>query len=205
MLVKFLKWLTSLLETKPAPMVGTQKTETLPVSETGRTDVFKLSERHIYRYWNGEKEVTADPIELYKDVMSVWPDIDRELTLCTFVGPNGGFNDSFKAHSALLDRIRSVFKIKILHEGGLTNDELVLLVDHFLKYTMEVKKNWRLSPTIPQAILRALSSPSAENPPTTNTSDSGATGNVSPTDVPEKSSTESKSPSETSPPDSLTT
>lgn len=207
MLASLLRYLLSLVEgKKPAPTTETPTTtDKLPAVEESRMDLFRPSERLIYRYWNGEEEVSADPIELYKSVMEVWPDIDRELKLCTHVSSLGGFNDSFSAHGKMVDRIRKIFKIKPLGEGGLTDDELVGLIDHFLLYTMSVKKNSRLFPTVPMAILRALQSSSDENPPTTNSSDSGETATESSTDAPVPSNTESRSLSDHLPQDSITT
>ncbi len=150
-------------------------------------DTYKPSERVIYTYWNGQNNVTEDPIIVYRRLMDVGPELSVDMKVSTSIHKDAGI-----AYVAMVKKIRGIFDLKPMSEGGLTEAETVQLLDHFLTFCGMVKKN--SSPTPTNATATSPSSPSSwvGNPPTANTSASGSTANEPTTDAPPKSAPESK-------------
>lgn len=139
-------------------------------------DVYRPKERMIYSFWNGEKIVTADPLVLYKRVMDCGPELAIDMKVS-----KSASKDATKAHGKAIDKIRNIFKIKEIEQGGLTELEGMDLLDHFLTYCDVVKKN---SSILPMQSTSTVDSPttSQENPPTSNSSVSGSIANDPSTD-----------------------
>lgn len=191
-----LNWFKSFFETKR--LVPTEMS----------FDVYKPYERKIYTYWDGEKDVKADPLLIYKDISSKWASISVDISVA-----RSPMKDNVKAHNNLVMVLRNIFEIKSFEEGGLTEQELFDLFDHFLIYSEVIKKNSNrratpqvaTSPNTPSPTAATSSDSSSANQPTKNPSDSSSTASVSDTNKPIPSSSEQESPSESSTQDSTTT
>ena len=171
----------------------------------GGYDTFHVARRLIYRYSDGTKLVQADPIILYRKLMSVYNDIDANNTLARSQSKNAA-----KGQEAVVKYIRQVFDVKPFEEGGLTETETTALLDHFLIYCDEVKKNSGIGPnsatTTPADTSSSTpssdSASSAEPSPPTKSSPSGSSESGDSTGTPTSSPSGPESPSEISPPES---
>lgn len=149
-------------------------------------DVYQPSERLIYSYFDGQKTVKADPMELYKKTMAVGPELAIDIKVAT--APIKGNKE---AHESMLKKIRGIFSLKTLHEGGLTEIETVNLFDHFMTYCETVKKNSPISATSSTPAVDSKDT-SKENQATSNSSGCGSTEKESPSAVQELSPTVSQ-------------
>lgn len=138
-------------------------------SGSNNYDMYKPRERKIYSYYDGSKVVKADPMVIFKKIMDKAPEISIEMSVSTSIS-----KDASKAHNDLIKRLRGIFNIKSLEEGGLSEAESIELFDHFMSYIDEVKKNSRNSVT-PSVDSKASKSSSEESPPTASSSESGST------------------------------
>lgn len=153
-------------------------------------DTYKPTERVIYNYWDGEKMIRADPMVLFKAIMAAGADlwIDIKVSMSEM-------KDAPKAFDNAVKKIRGIFNVKSLTDGGLTEAETLNLFDSFLVYVEELKKNSKTFPTLPTATSVPLGNSTGASPPTPNTSDSGSTDNVPLTVAPSMSPSEPASPS----------
>lgn len=157
-------------------------------------DLYCPRHRYIYGYFDGKDVVMADPMVLYKKVMARGPDIAVHMKVAA-----SRSKDAAKAHESMLRNIREVFVIKPFDEGGLTESETVELLEHFMAYCEDVKKNSNqlstsLGGTSPFTGTVSSASPeesSSGDPPTKNSSDSGSTENACSTESPPPSPSES--------------
>lgn len=141
--------------------------------------IFSLGERLIYRYNDGKKMVQADPLRLYKAVMTVGPELEIDIKVSK--SPS---KDAAAAHEQALLKIRKVFGVKPLEEGGLTEIETFRLFDHFMSFCGIKKKDTNGLPTSPEAPSLPTPPSLAEGPPTPKPSDSGSTGSGSSNEKP---------------------
>ena len=139
--MRFLRWIFSLF-----------------VPATG-CDVYRPSERIIYRYHDGTKWVRADPMVLWKRLMERGPAISIDTQVAS--SPS---KDAKKAHDALIANIRLIFDLAPLNEGGLTEQESADLLDHFLIYTQSLKKKANLLPTLSNSAAASKTSTVAGHP-----------------------------------------
>ena len=151
-------------------------------------DLFHPQERAIYRYFNGKELITTDPMVLYKKIMEIAPELDIDIKVA-----NSQSKDAGKSYESMLIKIRNVFTIKSLVEGGLTETETVQLLDHFVSFNERIKKNSPAYATSSES-LGASAAYSAEVPTTSNTTPSGSTANDYSTGRPESSPLEPASP-----------
>lgn len=169
MLSKFKNWISSLFATKA---------EAIPAED--ELSVYKLHNRTIYHYDNGEEVVKEDPIVLYKKVMAVGPELGVDIKIAR--SPS---KSAREAHDKMINKIRGIFSLKPFKEGGLTEQETADLLDDFLLFCESIKKNSRVStisaketstPT-PTSSAPASTTPTmpVEPQPTQNTSVSGST------------------------------
>ena len=142
-------------------------------------DFYHPKERRIYSYHDGGKMVIVDPMLLYKKLMEVSADLSVDMKVA-----NSQSKDARKAHDAMIKRLRDVFEIKSFAEGGLTEVETLDLMDHFLSYIDDVKKNSSTSQTSSKETPDLSNSSLAENPPSPNSSGSGSTGIEQPIGAP---------------------
>lgn len=143
---------------------------------------YSLKDRQIYRYFDGIKVVSADPMILYRKLMDVKPDLVSDMK----VAESDWKSENTKAQARIVTKIRGLFDVKSFEEGGLTEMETEGLLDHFLVYTDTVKKNLRSSATSSSSSV--VSPPtSVESLPISSSSDSGSVASESPIAEPEPS------------------
>lgn len=138
-------------------------------------DLYAPKERQIYRYWNGQSVILADPMLIWKRLTAVGPELSVHLKVAMSPMP-----DADKEHEHAARKIRGIFDLKPLAEGGLTEAEALELLDHFLAYCEQVKKNSKsvMTPSPSPAIWQGSTFPATPpSPPTSSTSDSGSTAN----------------------------
>lgn len=164
--MRFLAWLASFFRPRGAGI-----------------DYYHPGERKIYSFWDGQKRVSVDPTPLYIKVMENGPEIAADTKVATT--PCGG---TIAAQKSLVAKIRTIFDVKPLAEGGLTDAEVTDLLNHFLIWTERLKKN--TPPSSPPASSTVPVTPG----PTPNLSGSGSTPNGNGTASPEPSPTGRVSP-----------
>lgn len=101
-------------------------------------DVYEPGERRIYKYFDGEKIRPADPMVLWRRLMEVRGDLARDMSVAFAPFENKG---KAEAYAGVAEKARQIFQVKCLEEGGLTEPELIDLVNHFWRYCEGVKKN----------------------------------------------------------------
>lgn len=174
-------------------------------------DLYRPAERYIYSYFDGAKIVRADPIELYRRIMSKWPELRTDIAVSQ--SPS---KDAARCHERMIATLRELFNVKALdpvERTGLTEVETIELLNHFFTFNGEVKKNssgpptspTATSPPTPQPTAGPSSDSSSGESPTTKNSDSGSTANGQPSDAPTKSPSVPEPHSATLTPDSTTT
>lgn len=156
----------------------------------GRPDLYRPRERLIYSYHTGERVVRADPLVLYRRVMDEGPELAVDIKVSQ--SPMAGAG---AAQGAVAARVRRMFGLKPLADGGLGEVECVELLDHFLEYCSGVKKNTGPTPTSAAATSAPTAPSWAAAPPTPPTSASGSTASASPPAGPAPSPSGPPSPS----------
>jgi len=132
--------------------------------------IFHPKERMIYQYWDGQKVVAVDPLIIYRRFAEVQPQLVIDRKVATSLS-----KDAPKAWPAMIAKIHTIFEIKGMSEGGLTEAETIQLLDHFLIFCEDVKKNANPIPILPTTTSPPMPSFSEEGPPTETGSDSGST------------------------------
>lgn len=136
-------------------------------------------ERKIYRYFNGEKVVHADPMILYKKIMAVGQELAVDIDVA-----KSPCKEAIQADDEAVRKLREIFEVKpVTSDGkGLGEAEVIELFDHFWEFLEGLKKNSSPSST---------TSTSASSPPadsvTPSTSASGSSANGSSSSKPEPS------------------
>lgn len=139
-------------------------------------DLYKPSERLIYRYFNGRSIVSVDPMVMYRRLMDKAPDLSCDIRVA-----NSPSKDATVAHGAMLAKIRDVFLLPDTNPfdvdaGGLTEIEALGLLDHFMDWTEHVKKKSNPYVTSRTATSPTSAASSDAGQPTKNTSDCGSAG-----------------------------
>lgn len=145
-------------------------------------DQYRPSQRAIYRYFDGEKVVAVDPMDISKAIAHVYVDLSTAMKVA-----GSPHSDALKMDDKALDIIRGIFKVKPFKDGGLMQDETYDLLLHFWDFEDKVKKNSRTPQTFAPATSPTTASTSSASPPTPNTTDSGCADAV-PCTVPAPSS-----------------
>lgn len=152
------------------------------VTKKNREDLFHPRERAIYTYWNGKDFTVVDPLPLYKKVMAKGPELSVDIKVS--MSPS---KDSTKAHGRLIESLREIFNIKPFEEGGLTEAECQALLEHFMDFTANIKKNSSNSQTSRETTSPGTVPSQEESQPISNGSDSGSTEPDNTTDPPPQS------------------
>jgi len=156
-----------------------------------RSNLYRPRQRQIYHYWNGQKVIAADPMILYKRIMDVGPELDAVIRIAASQS-----KEAPRAYHDMLVLVRGIFDLQALAEGGLTETEAAGLLDHFMLYTSELKKNGSPPATSSTSSAPTPSSESGDAASATRpTSDSGSTANACSTGGPGPSPTASVLPS----------
>ncbi len=163
--------------------------------------LYKPPDRLIYKFWNGEKLVEADPQVIFKRIMDHGPELQVDLRHGRL--PLPGAKES---HDRALQTIRDAFGIKAPPKDNpldcsitLTELEVEELLDHFLYFCENLKKNTNPPPTSPMETSPPTPPPagpsSAESQATKSASASGSTGTESAIAEPMPSPSGQESPS----------
>lgn len=138
-------------------------------------NIYNPKERNIYSYLKGKEGVIeADPMPLERKLAEVREELRNDiLTAKSPVAPREWVD---KRYQAALVKIRAIFGIKNFEEGGLLQEELFDLLDHFIHFTTNVKKNSKKYPISVGETSTDLAPPimPVESPPILNTLDSGS-------------------------------
>ena len=67
-------------------------------------EIYSQKERGIYHYWDGSKEVKADPLALYKKFRSIWPELSADLKIASSELLDA--KETIPAHDKALEKIR---------------------------------------------------------------------------------------------------
>lgn len=152
-------------------------------------DVYAPNQRCIYSYWNGRELLRVDPMILYKKLMEVGPELDVDIKVA-----NSSSRDANKAYENMLAKIRQVFSVQPFDQGGLTEEETVALLDHYMAFNTASKKNWK--PFAISSNSSVASGPPSDGPPiTTSSTDCSSARNGCSTPVVPTSPMASPSPS----------
>lgn len=145
------------------------------------TEVYAPDERLIYRYFNGEKVIAADPLVLFKRMKDVFTDLMVDMQVA-----NSESKDADLCHAKAIAKIRGIFSINPLDENGvgLTDTEALDLFEHFYDWIDGLKKNSRMTATSTTEAFPASKTPSAAEPTIPNGSASGSTASDNSTAVP---------------------
>lgn len=133
-------------------------------------NMFTVKERLIYHYWDGQRMVSVDPMELFKKLIDVAPKVYVDAKVVKF-----GMKDAPAKQKELIESVRGMFGIKPYDQGGLTETESMELFYHFLEFTERIKKNSSQSPMPQEGDSTGSSIFSGDGPPTKNPSGSGST------------------------------
>lgn len=137
--------------------------------EVDAFNLYKPKDRLIYRYYNGSKIVSIDPMDLYSRIMAEGTDLDISLKLAGSIS-----KDAPQGYKEAIERLRKLFEVKPYYDGeGLTDTELFDLFTHFLTYCNEIKKKVSPSATSQMEILPSILSTQENAQPIQNTLDSG--------------------------------
>lgn len=120
---------------------------------------FSPKKRLLYRYFNGAEIVRADPMVLYKKVMDVGPELAIDMKVA-----GSPLKDATKAHGKVVEKIRKIFNLKPFEHGGLSEIEATDLLDHFLTYCEDVKKNMNSPMTLPKETTASTPASSGDKP-----------------------------------------
>lgn len=141
----------------------------------GSMDIYHADERLIFKFFNGVKWVHGDPLVLYRRLMDVAPVLSVDLKVA-----QSQLKAASVAHANVLKMTREIFGVAPPTDpidclGTLSETQLQILLDEFLTYVDDVKKNSR-----PNMICAEVPSPTgksspADSPPTSSSSVSGST------------------------------
>lgn len=146
-------------------------------------DLWEPQQREIYHYFDGQKVRNADPMPLFRRMKDVSTDLEIEFKVA-----RSGMKGADEHYQKAVQRIRGIFDVKPLEEGGLTEIECVELFTHFWNYSGGVKKN--LPPPSTPSPGTSDDTPPSTGPapvpasPTPPSSDSGSTAAAATTGPP---------------------
>lgn len=150
----------------------------------GRVNGYSRREWLIFRFWDGTREVAADPLRISRGLLNVpGLNLEEDIKLATLANPMAG-KAADEAVARLVGAVQSVFGVKEFREErgkaeGLTDFECIQLLNTFGAYIGDLKKKLSPSPTS-----TTPTDPSAESPPTPTSADSTGTGAEPPTATP---------------------
>lgn len=150
-----------------------------------RIDTYRPRDRMIYTYHDGQKYVRADPLVLYKRVMDVGPELSVDVKVATSISSRAPV-----ALTSVVGRVREIFNVKTLADGGLTDVEVLVLLDHFMLYCDALEKKTPPSATPATGTSPTSESSSAGSPGTTSSPASGSTEDVPSSAAPASSRSE---------------
>ena len=136
--------------------------------------IYDLRDRLIYEYFDGQKIVKADPMYLYRKIMSVGAALSIDMKVATSQS-----KDAQQGHESALLKLREIFQVKSFVDGGLTEVETIDLLNHFMNFTEDIKKKSKMYATSPNNMESSPAILEQPSPPTPSTSPSGSVVNES--------------------------
>lgn len=101
-------------------------------------------ERKIYSFFDGENTRRADPLILYKRLSTIAPSLSIDIKIS-----QSSSKDAIKAHDKVIASIQEVFKVRPLDDtGGLTQGEMLDLLNDFIEWCDRIKKNSGIEQTL---------------------------------------------------------
>lgn len=91
--------------------------------------LYSEEERRIYHYFDGSGMVHVDPVDLHRRLKEVWVELVIDIRVA-----RSRSRESENASLRQAEKIRGVFLIPPFEAGGLTEAELLNLLDHFLGF-----------------------------------------------------------------------
>lgn len=169
-----------------------------PGSDLDGLDFYYPTERLIFTFWDGAKVRKVDPMVYHRRLKDAWPALSADIKAARAEG------SKFQAtgYEGMVRRSYEVFELAPFRQNedgtvtGLTEFEVLDLLDQFLAYTGGVKKNWNPSPTSAEETSDSSPSSSDADPLTSSSSASGSTAAVPSSATPSPSPTEPASPLE---------
>lgn len=166
-----------------------------------KIDIYLPKQRNIYHYTtDGKNVISADPMEIETRLAKVRPQLSVDFKLKGSIHP-----DYYIGHINACQKIRDIFQIKKFSDGGLLDEEVLELLDHFFIYTDSIKKNSVQSQTSAPETSQSTAPSSAEQSPTPSSLPSGSSESEPKTEQPPSLPTEQPLPSECIPPTTNTT
>ena len=145
---------------------------------------YSRRERVIYRYWDGTREVSADPIQLQRD-LNAFPGLNLEADLAVMnISPERQMEnpkigkDADASAVKIAAAVRHAFHVEPYQDlgngksKGLTETEVIELLANFGAFIGDLKKKLGIWPTSPKP---TGSQPLAEESPTRNGAVCGGT------------------------------
>lgn len=97
-------------------------------------EIYSHSEILLYSYFDGEKLVKVDPIEIHKKVMDNAAQIDADA-----FGARSTSKFATPCFYSLVKTLREIFSIKSYDKGGLESHKVLEVFNHFLAFRNKVK------------------------------------------------------------------
>jgi hypothetical protein len=98
-------------------------------------DYYYPTDRHIFSYFNGEKEVKVDPIVLYRKMIP-----HKKVIFAENPSPfDSLLSDDPKGYIDAISKIREVFDLKSFEEGGVTEVKCFEVLNSFIDYCHNVQ------------------------------------------------------------------
>ena len=152
--------------------------------------VYNPAERVIYSYFDGEKVVKADPMVLYRNLHDIGAVLDMDMK-----GARSQSSRAGEYHAEMIRKMRGIFAVKPLEQGGLTESETENLFWHFFEFCETVKKNSRSIRTNATEASSPTPASPGESPATGPSSASTSTAEGPSTEGPSPSPSVPESPS----------
>jgi len=131
---------------------------------------YEPKERQIFTYWNGQKQIYADPMELFRKYLSMKAEMDVDIKVS-----RSKSKDADSSYTKYVEKLRILFDVKSLSDNGLTEVEIQQVFYSFIDFCNNVKKNSETLSTTSKPIPVSESTTSGEELHSNNTSQSGST------------------------------
>lgn len=146
-----------------------QRIKPKPKKKPAPSGLFTPSERLIYRYWNGSRQVAVDPVAVSRKLARIDDfNIDRDIQIAA-----SGIPDAVVSLGRLVSAARDVFDLEPFAEDdrgrpvGLTETQTVELLANFLTWLGEAQSDADPLPASPvptaPAVSRVEPSPTASS------------------------------------------
>lgn len=102
-----------------------------PVKEsTYSYDTYHPGKRLIFTYWDGEKEIKADPQALYKKFLLIGKDLYADMKAYK----EANIQEGIPIHDSIVKRLRDTFNLRAYEQNGLLDGEVVELFEQYIDF-----------------------------------------------------------------------